>query len=217
MDFKKPIYYIVLYLVFLAVGAYFLLNYSNREIFIFINSHYSKLADIFFYYATSLGNGFFFVFICFTLLFYKYKHAILAISTYAISSIIAQTIKRTIMDDALRPIAVLGDTYDFHFVEGVDVHSFNSFPSGHATSAFALFLILTLISNNKLYGILYFALALAAGYSRVYLGQHFFVDVIWGSLIGVISTLVVYYFGIAYFDKKQFSWADKHLKINENI
>jgi membrane-associated phospholipid phosphatase len=199
------------------VGAYFLLNYSNKEIFIFINSHYSKAADIFFYYATSLGNGFFFVFICFTLLFYKYKHAILAILAFAISSLLAQTVKRTIMEDALRPIAVLGDSYDFHFVEGVDVHSYNSFPSGHATSAFALFLILTLISSKKWLGIVYFCLALAAGYSRVYLGQHFFVDVIWGSLIGVITTLVVYYFGMAYFEKKKYKWAEKYLVLNENV
>jgi membrane-associated phospholipid phosphatase len=39
---------------------------------------------------------------------------------------------------------------------------------------------------------LFFFCALAVGYSRIYLSQHFLLDVFFGSLIGTIGTLIVF-------------------------
>lgn len=212
---KKHSVFFLPYGIFLAIGAFLLLSFPNRDIFIYINSHYSSFWDVFFYYATSMGNGFFFVFISFTLLFFRFKHSLMAIFTYALSSAIVQAIKHTVMADALRPFAALRDSYTFHFTEGVDVHSYNSFPSGHAASAFGLFCLLTLINSNKIVGFAYFLLAFAAIYSRVYLAQHFFVDIYWGSIIGTGSALIVYNFCNLYFDKNPKDWYDKAFTIGQ--
>jgi membrane-associated phospholipid phosphatase len=70
----------------------------------------------------------------------------------------------------------------------------NSFPSGHATSVFALATILALNTSDKRFSILYLITAIITGYSRIYLGQHFLADVTAGALIGTLSGLIVYWY-----------------------
>jgi membrane-associated phospholipid phosphatase len=47
--------------------------------------------------------------------------------------------------------------------------------------------------SSRVYGmqLFYFILALLVGYSRIYLGHHFFKDVYVGSIIGFITSLIV--------------------------
>jgi membrane-associated phospholipid phosphatase len=69
----------------------------------------------------------------------------------------------------------------------------NSFPSGHATSAFAIFTSLALVSNNKFLKIIFFLFAFLSAFSRTYLSQHWLVDITIGSLIGTLFSLVLYF------------------------
>ncbi|RYZ48512.1 MAG: phosphatase PAP2 family protein, partial [Sphingobacteriales bacterium] len=39
--------------------------------------------------------------------------------------------------------------------------------------------------------VVFFVLAMAVGYSRIYLAAHFFIDVYVGSIIGVVFTILV--------------------------
>ena len=71
------------------------------------------------------------------------------------------------------------------------MNGLKSFPSGHSTSAFSVFLLLTILSSKKSWGYFLLLLAVATAYSRVYLAQHFVEDVYAGSLLGTILTLVV--------------------------
>jgi membrane-associated phospholipid phosphatase len=68
-----------------------------------------------------------------------------------------------------------------------------SFPSGHTCTAFCLFCFLAFIltPRYKWLGLVFFILAMAVGYSRIYLAAHFFLDVYVGSIIGVIFTILV--------------------------
>jgi undecaprenyl-diphosphatase len=67
------------------------------------------------------------------------------------------------------------------------VHS-SSFPAGHAATAFAGALLLSYIAPRA--APLLVLLAIAIGYSRVYVGVHYPGDVVAGALVGVLCGLV---------------------------
>lgn len=67
-----------------------------------------------------------------------------------------------------------------------------SFPSGHSMNG--LCASVTLLCCDKRFGIPAVILAVIIAFSRLYLFVHFPTDVIIGSLIGIISALVVNYF-----------------------
>ncbi|HWY36960.1 MAG TPA: phosphatase PAP2 family protein, partial [Bacteroidia bacterium] len=90
-------------------------------------------------------------------------------------------------------------------IEGMreEQHIHHSFPSGHATAAFALFFCLAFFAGKSSSKALYFLLALTVAFSRVYLSQHFFEDITAGSFIAVFfSSLVCYFFYLSGTSKK---------------
>ncbi|RZK40560.1 MAG: phosphatase PAP2 family protein, partial [Hymenobacter sp.] len=93
-----------------------------------------------------------------------------------------------------------------HIVEGVVMGTLKSFPSGHSTSAFSVFLLLTLLVKNKRWGYVFLLLAAAAAYSRVYLAQHFVEDVYAGSLLGTVLTLALVSWLNPYLDRHPRAW-----------
>jgi membrane-associated phospholipid phosphatase len=128
------------------------------------------------------------------LLTIKYRYAFIVGASNIIASFITQVLKQTIYADVVRPKKFFEGVHELYLVPGVDNHLYNSFPSGHSTCAFALYFALALINENKFLKLFLFAIALLTGYSRIYLSQHFFEDVYAGSIIGVCSTFIVYYF-----------------------
>jgi membrane-associated phospholipid phosphatase len=80
-----------------------------------------------------------------------------------------------------------------YFIDGVTHIGFSSFPSGHSTSIFALVTLLALFDKNKKGNVGYLLAAVAVGYSRIYLGQHFLGDVLTGSCIGVLTAVMVHW------------------------
>jgi len=59
-----------------------------------------------------------------------------------------------------------------------------SFPSGHAATAFAASTVLTFFDKKRRF--FYHITAFLIAYSRLYLGCHYFLDVLGGGVIGVI-------------------------------
>ncbi|MDO1447674.1 phosphatase PAP2 family protein [Rhodocytophaga aerolata] len=200
------------YQVFFILGGILQLFYTKVELFSFINGNYHSAADYFFKYMTHVGDGLFYILVVVLLALVSYRKAAIALSCYITSSLVAQVLKKVIFTDELRPKAFFeNSSYVLHMVEGVTLHSHNSFPSGHATSAFSLFCLLSIFSRNKSLGYLWFCLALIASYSRVYLSQHFFGDIYVGSIIGVVLTLVTFRALDLFFRKNSRSWHSKGL------
>jgi membrane-associated phospholipid phosphatase len=181
------------YLLFLLAGGLLQWRYSQADIFLFVNTHYHAWADLLFAYGTHLGDGLFYAAVVLLLLFVRYQYALTALAAFLLSGLTAQLLKRLAFSGALRPKAFFDKSGQvLHWVDGVEVHLHNSFPSGHATTAFSVFCLLSLLAGRKGWGGFWFALALGAAYSRVYLGQHFFGDIFAGSLIGVGATVACY-------------------------
>ena len=135
------------------------------------------------------------------LLFYRTGWATFLASNLLLSTFIVQPIKHILC--APRPLTWFAENMPnirLPLVEGVRMNYWLSFPSGHTTTFFVLFFSLSIIlyaENIKGKNILSFLCFLCASfgaYTRIYLSQHFALDIFAGILIAVSSTLVLYFF-----------------------
>ena len=96
--------------------------------------------------------------------------------------------------DRPRPRLLYYDRTWMHYLPEWPVYLSRSFPSGHSAGAFSLFCFLSLLlpQRHRVFGLLFFMLALLVCYSRIYLAAHFFADVYAGSIVGAVFTTFVF-------------------------
>ena len=106
----------------------------------------------------------------------------------AVSSLVTEVIKWTVGRG--RP-GVGGEGDVFHFSHFAGTPAYSSFPSGHATTAFALALAVAAVWPKARGAMIVYALVILA--TRLVLLAHHPSDVVAGALIGVIGALFVRY------------------------
>jgi membrane-associated phospholipid phosphatase len=195
------------FIAFTAITGLILVFFSKTRIHIFINEHNNLFADWFFRYYTNLGDGMVPLLVSIFLLFFSVRKAFLVGLSTAFAGLLSQFFKQVIFPAMDRPKLFFQNFYELHLVRGVEIHSSHSFPSGHTTTAFCLFLVLAYFTDRKWLQLVYFLLACLVGYSRIYLSQHFLIDVFFGALFGTISALIFIYF----FESKKQKWPDKSI------
>lgn len=115
------------------------------------------------------------------------KAALLVFSTTALSGIVINITK--VLFGRARPERYQ-DEGVFGFFWFKIEHSLRSFPSGHATTAIAVWLAFALLFPKYRWPLL--AVGAIVSMSRVILTQHYLSDVIMGGYIGAVSTLLLY-------------------------
>ena len=135
------------------------------------------------------------------LLFYRAGWATFLASNLLLSTLIVQPIKHLV--HAPRPLTWFAENMPdvtLPLVEGVKMNLWLSFPSGHTTTFFVLFFSLSIIlcaenvKGKTILSLLCFLCASFGAYTRIYLSQHFALDVFAGILIALFSTLSLYFF-----------------------
>ncbi len=180
-------------LFFIACAAVIVVLFSKREGFILLNNYHNVALNIFFVNYTFLGDGIFALALAAFLFYRKQKKlALLILIAYASSGLTAQVMKNIIY--APRPrIYFEASQYIYHLDNfGNSGGGASSFPSGHTTSAFALATIAALWFRKNWLSFLLATAAALVGYSRIYLAQHFLVDVLSGAGIGVVSGTITF-------------------------
>lgn len=194
--YQQNRFFLIGYFILVMIAIYMLFFYSKAEGFILVNPFHSNILNQFFIPYTLVGDGFFVIALGILLFIFKKRFlSLMVLSSYAFSGIIAQILKSFILE--ARPAVYLQKTNYPYFIYEVTLHNFHSFPSGHTASAFALAAVLSFSVKNKKYSVLFLILAALVGYSRMYLGQHFIDDVLAGSVIGVLSSIICW----IYFEK----------------
>ena len=189
---QNKFYFILLGLYFLGIGLLVVLQEKGDAV-LFLNGNHTPILDFFFKTITYLGDGLFaFPLIVIIILFKSIFRGVIMLSSVLISFIVVQSIKLYIFPGMPRPMKYFSETIKLHFVEGVDIHSYNSFPSGHSAQAFSIFLLIALFSKNKQLAVLYFIPAVLVTVSRMYLAQHFLMDIYFGALIATVITFITY-------------------------
>ena len=193
----------------IAIGTGILiLALGKTGSFQLINSNHHEIADQVFKYFTHYGDGLMWAPLGIYCFFYRRKYFITVVAGVLISTILAQFLKRVVYPDELRPISYLSEIFPVHVVDGVTMRKVHSFPSGHTTTAFAMALIMAYIINRKVWSVILPLLAFLAGYSRVYLAQHFPTDIFAGMCIGIVSvimSLLIYRKFVRYLNEKKSS------------
>ena len=135
------------------------------------------------------------------LLFYRAGWSTYLASNLLLTTLIVQPIKHIV--HAPRPITWFADNMPdvtLPLVEGVRMNHWLSFPSGHTATFFALFFCVSIIlcaeniKGKYILSFLCFLCASFGAYTRIYLSQHFALDIFAGILIAVCSTLILYFF-----------------------
>jgi len=187
---RQPLFFLCLFGVTVP-GIICLVLYPSKDVFIQLNIFHNDYLNTFFANYTLLGDGIFTIAVFLVLLLMdRLTLGTQVLAAYLLSGLAVQILKITVA--APRPREVIpAETYT-NFIDGITHYGFSSFPSGHTASAFALATLFCLHAPQKQLGFVFAILAIAVGYSRIYLGQHFLHDVMAGALLGIVSALLVY-------------------------
>lgn len=183
------------YLLFLLIGGGLLAQMETGDMVLWFSARRSEPANLLFTFATQLGEPIAFIGVLFLLSGIALRPALyLPVLGFCVT-VVAFLAKKAFRHS--RPLAYFEDAglaAQLVLVPGVEVHSgATSFPSGHTMAGFALFAFLAFaLPYKKWAGLACLALAAAVGLSRVYLAQHFFKDVYFGSFLGVALSASCY-------------------------
>jgi membrane-associated phospholipid phosphatase len=201
----------LLYLLFLVAGAALIAGVKKGDETIFFSSLHTGIADVCFKWITRMAEAPMLALIIILALRFGYGKGLLVALNNLLVFAFVLLFKEVIFAHAPRPAAFFEGKQQLNFVQGVEIWRDNSFPSGHTAAAFALFFMLSIITPNKKWSVLFFALALLVGISRIYLLEHFLTDVYFGSVLGVGITAAFYLiFGESNF-YRNLKWKDKAL------
>lgn len=183
--------FFIIFLIWVVFGAVLQLLFTPTEIMFWINRHHNSLSDSFFRYVTLLGEDTVWLGLFSYFAFEKYvkgienNHAIKVLLISWLSKVLVSVSLKNIFNYP-RPIEVYQhSTQAIHLVDGVTLHHWQSFPSGHTMTAFAFACVCLFVLKNARLAIFCLFVAMLVGCSRMYLFQHFPRDVFAGSVLGV--------------------------------
>lgn len=166
----------------------------DKRFYTIINSHRKPFIDKVMIAITQLASPSFLVAINIVLLFlstqnHNYWLELIPFST-AITSILNSTIK--LFFKRIRPNG-----------EHLVTEKSYSFPSGHSMAAGCFYLMIATLLFNETGGYFFFFIASAIialiGYSRIYLGVHYPVDVLVGVALGILLAILFIHLGDLYY------------------
>lgn len=208
--------FITLSLTLIVALGLALLLIPKADLHLLLCDRHTPARDTFYRFYTQVAEWFPYVLCVALLLFSRIGNGVFASSAMILSALTTQLFKHIV--NAPRPLTWFGAHYpdiELPITEGVRMNYWLSFPSGHTTSFFALtFVASILLTRNPrchrtisyILQILLFVAAALGGYSRIYLSQHFALDVFAGVVVGTLITLVCHVVFYRFEDQKWYNY-----------
>lgn len=195
---KNNILPLLIYFLLVVTVIICLYLYSKEDISLYLNQYVgNSFFNNFFYYITYLGDGRLVAFMLLGIMLYNVRLGICSTLSFLSATLAATLLKYTLFDDVNRPYFYyqyyLNKEHVINYVEGVDLHIHNSFPSGHSTQVFAILMCLVFASKTNSFKLLWLGIAVLTSLSRVYLSQHWLTDITAGSFIGFVFSIIFEY------------------------
>lgn len=189
--FKRQVlpFTVILFLFF----PFIFINKENT--LLFINGSNSDFLDLFFKKITWFGEGIMILISVLLLVFKKYKWLFIFLVAFILHVFFIQFNKQILFNHLNRPLSYMTavDKADLlHLVDGLIIHKKVSFPSGHTTNISFTSTFIALLFKRKRLSVFLAVFAFTVGISRVYLAQHFFIDIYFGYLFGFLSSVFAY-------------------------
>lgn len=188
---KNKIYFCSL-LIALLLCVPALLVYGKEAAFIPLHSYHPFYLNVFFINYTFTGDGIFALCLIALIFFYfkRKQFGFTLLYSFLISGITTQLIKN--LANPSNPKFYFESGTYLNFTNDFIVGSSSGF-SGHTATAFAIATVMALMFKNKNLQLLILMGAILVAYSRIYLAQHFLLDVMAGALLGSVSGLLGFY------------------------
>ncbi|MEM6398246.1 MAG: phosphatase PAP2 family protein [Bacteroidota bacterium] len=186
-------------MLFLGIGAILLSTTAQGEIEFAINRYRSPFNDSLWKVLTQLAEQYTIILFAIVLAAYSYRKALAFALLGILIPITSGGLK--VLFGAPRPMRWFYDFAPeqwgelFRFPEVASTWAYTSFPSGHATSAFAVygFLAFCTVGRSKRWvELACIAAAIVVAFSRQYLLFHFLKDVVAGAVLGTTLAVVIY-------------------------
>lgn len=207
-------------LLFFNIGLLLLYFVPYGYEILYLNDFRYEPFNSIFQCVTLLGEVYAYIICGVAALFWRYRFALLIALVGLITLPTVFAIKKYFSID--RPITFFRQQALEHVVVTVPGVALNSgptsFPSGHTMAAFALYGIVTLILGQKQrrWGLALSLLAALVGVSRVFLVQHFLVDILVGAVLGLGVTWLVWRFDQTSFFQNM-KWLDGRFSLNRSV
>lgn len=188
-------YFLFTVLVCLTPLALYRLSANSIDTHLFFTGHGNHGLDLFFKYITYLGDALVLLLISILPMYWlgiikERKTWILLVGSFLVSTVVILLSKNIIWPHLMRPSGII-DRDALHVISGVSLHKYKSFPSGHSATI-VLFAMFFCQYIHKVYGqVLLGILASIVAFSRVYLSQHFVIDIIAGVVVGIFAVVFV--------------------------
>ena len=191
-------------LVYILLGAVVVWQIPKGVLELKLNTLHQTFFDYLFLGFTYLGDGAALILILVVVLYKNIYKGIVGGTAFIVCTIITHGCKNFVFPEYDRPVRFFHDLKDLYYIQGLEIHSYHSFPSGHTSAAFCIFSFLAIVGTNKNWGAALWFMGFLVSVSRIYLMQHFFIDTYFGAIVGVASTVMVY---ILF--EKYTTWNDK--------
>lgn len=208
--------FITLSLTLIVALGLALLLIPKADLHLLLCDRHSPARDVFYRFYTQVAEWFPYVLCVALLQFSRIGDGVFASSAMILSALTTQLFKHIV--NAPRPLAWFNVHYpdiELPLTEGVRMNYWLSFPSGHTTSFFALAFVASILltrnprcpkTTSYCIQLLLFVAASLGGYSRIYLSQHFALDVFAGVVVGTLITLVCYVVFCRFEDQKWYNY-----------
>ncbi len=204
--------------LFLGLGMALTLMVPYGDEILFFNDFRREPFNSIFKFLSWCGETWVWIVIGLAALFWRYRFTLLIAMTGLIIPLVFIVKDQVGTDRHITYFREVGRINDVVTVPGEALNTGQtSFPSGHTMSAFGLFSILALIAGrqSKKRVLLLAVLAISVGLSRIFLVQHFLVDVLGGALLGmVVSGFVWWVNDRQYF--QQMTWLDGKIRLRRS-
>jgi undecaprenyl-diphosphatase len=200
---KTTLFWILSVIFWLGLFACYLF-FGDQQILFALNHHYNFGLDILNAIFSFFGRGDTIAIFFILLLFKQSFRNITYLKWVACYGIAASLINFLLKEYFKTPRPLTKYYGNVHIVKWLSQAYTHGFPSGHTLGifSFASFIIFIFNLDHKKWHILLYIIAAGCGISRIYLGQHFASDVLFGEILGLLIGSTIGYYAKKELDKK---------------